>query len=94
MRRFNFSGRMHESTRLSLALGLAAIGSTLALLGVVAIASISPAKAQDQSFQQAALQTEQAVETGPVVSLDRSFLSRPAENVPSTRRPAINKVPQ
>ncbi len=90
MRRFDIASRMRESPGLSLALGLAAIGWTLALLGMVAIASISEAKAQDQSRQQAALETEQAVETRPVLSLDRSFLSRPAENVPSRQRPAIS----
>lgn len=83
MRRFDITSRMRESPGLSLALGLAAIGSTLALLGMVAIASISPAKAQDRSLQQAALQTEQAGETRPVLSLDLSVLSRPAVDVPS-----------
>ena len=76
MSRFSFSRRMRESPGLSLAIGLAAIGWTLAVLGVVAIASISPAKAQDLPFQQAALETEEALEAGPALNLDLSFLIR------------------
>ncbi len=55
---------------------------SLMLLGLAAIASVSPVKAQDQSMQQAALETESApsavpsVETGRVLNLDSSFLSR------------------
>ena len=94
MRRFDFASRMRESPRLSLALGLAAIGSTLALLGVVAIATISEAKAQDQSLRQAVLEMDEAVETGPVLNLDMSFLSRAAKDVPARRLPTISKVPQ
>ena len=54
---------------------------SLVLLGLAAIASVSPVKAQDQSLQQAAIpeepapQTEPAIETEPVLNLDSSFLS-------------------
>ena len=50
----------------------------LMLLGLAAIAQISPVQAQDQWFQQAMLQVEPAVETGtgPVLNLDISFLSQ------------------
>ncbi|MDJ0947029.1 MAG: hypothetical protein QNJ30_26560 [Kiloniellales bacterium] len=65
MSQFDFSGKMQAITRLS-----------LVLLGVAAIASTSPVRAEDQSPQQAALQTEPAVETGQVLNLDSSFLSR------------------
>lgn len=53
----------------------------LVLLGLGAIASVSPVMAQDQSLQQAAIpaepapQTEPAVETEPLLNLDSSFLS-------------------
>ncbi len=71
------SNKMDATTRLSLTLaGLVAIAWTIAVLGLVAITSTSPALAQDQSLQQAALQTEQSVETDSVPIPEDSFLSR------------------
>jgi len=70
MSRFDLSSKMQAITKVS-----------LVLLGLAAIASVSPAKAEDQSLQQAALQTEptveteRAVETEPVLNLDSSFLN-------------------
>ena len=48
----------------------------LVLLGLAVIAQISPVQAQDQWFQQAALQAEPVDGTGPVLNLDTSFLSQ------------------
>ncbi len=70
--RFDLSSKDQANSRLSLALGLAL---SLAL-GLAAVTSISPAKADDRSFQLAALETGDAVETGPALNLDLSFLSR------------------
>ncbi len=76
MNRFDLSSKMQAITKVS-----------LVLLGLAAIASVSPAQAQDQSLQQAALETEPpvqvapalptepAVEAGAVLNLDSSFLS-------------------
>ena len=67
---FDLSSKTRAVTRLS-----------LVLLGLAAIASVSPVKAQDQSLQQAAIpaepapQPEPAIETEPVLNLDSSFLS-------------------
>ena len=74
--RFDLSSQHEANSRLSLALTLAL---SLAL-GLAAITSISSAKAQDQSFQQVAFQTEQTVETGPTLNLDLSFLSRQSDD--------------
>ena len=70
MSQFDLYGKVQATTRLS-----------LVLLGLAAIATISPAKAQDESLQQAALEAEPAVEAdlavepSPVLKLDSSFLN-------------------
>ena len=76
MNRFDLSSKMQAITKAS-----------LVLLGLAAVASVSPAQAQDQSLQQAALETEPpvqvapalptepAVEAGAVLNLDSSFLN-------------------
>ena len=66
---------MDATTKLSLTLaGLIAIAWTIALLGLAAITSASPAFAQEQTLQQAAVQTDQTVETDSVSKLEQSGL--------------------
>ena len=76
MSHFSLSSKMQAITKVS-----------LVLLGLAAVASVSSAQAQDQSLQQAALETEPrvqvepalptepAVEAGAVLNLDSSFLN-------------------
>ena len=53
----------------------AIIKMSLMVLGLAAIAPVSPVQAEDQRLQQAAFQVEPTVETGRVLNLDISSVS-------------------